>query len=95
MPGETHQIGDDIDADKVLSLLLTLLGLPEGDHAGETTLADFDIDGDDALDLWGAVCEEFVEPMLGSEIAPDLLVPAMAVAASMAAKLTSGGHGDS
>jgi hypothetical protein len=54
MPGETHQIGYDIDADNVLSLLLTLLCLPEEDEPGDTTLADLDIDGDGALDLWKA-----------------------------------------
>jgi len=49
----------------------------------------------DALDLWQAVCEEFGERTLGSEIDPDLVEPTMTVvttAAAMATELTNGCH---
>jgi hypothetical protein len=97
MPGETHQIGYDIDADSVLALLQVLLGLSEVDVTGDTTLAGLGIDDYGAMDLWQAVCEEFSERTLGPEIDPDLFDPAMTVAtaaAAMAAELTHGGHPD-
>ena len=95
MPGETHQIIQEIDADTVMALLQVLLDPPEGDESGTVTLADLGIDDDGALDLWQAVCEEFGERMLGSEIDPDLLDPTMTVvtaAAAMAAELTNSCH---
>jgi hypothetical protein len=95
MPGETHQINQDIDSDTVMALLQVLLDPPEGDESGTVTLADLGIDGRGALDLWQAVCEEFGERMLGSEIDPDLLDPTMTVvtaAAAMAAELTNSCH---
>jgi len=95
MPGETHQIIQDIDADTVMALLHVLLDPPDGNDSGTVTLADLGIDGGDALDLWQAVCEEFGERTLGSEIDPDLLDPTMTVAAAaaaMAAELTNGCH---
>jgi hypothetical protein len=97
MPGETDQIGCDIDADSVLALPEALLGPSEKDEPGGTILADLGVDGDGTLHLWRAICEEFGERTLGSEIDPDLFDPAMAVlavAASRAAELTSGGHRD-
>ena len=95
MPGETHQIIQDIDADTVMALLHVLLDRPDGDDSGIVTLAVLGIDGGDALDLWQTVCEEFGERTLGSEIDPDLLDPTMTVAAAaMAAELTNGcNHG--
>lgn len=95
MPGETHQIIQDIDPDTVMALLQVLLDPPEGDESGTVTLADLGIDDDGALDLWQAVCEEFGERTLGSEIDPDLLDPTMTVvtaAAAMAAKLANSCH---
>jgi hypothetical protein len=91
MPGETHQIGYDIHADSVLALLQVLLGPSEVDETGGTILADLGIDDYGLMDLWQAVCEEFGERTLGPEIDPDLLHPAMTVAAAaaaMAAELT-------
>jgi len=91
MPGETHKIIQDIDADTVMALLQVLLDPPDGDDSGTATLADLGIDDGGALDLWQAVCEEFGERTLGSEIDPDLLDPTMTVAAAaMAAELTNG-----
>src|ERR1035437_1042122 len=98
MPGETHQIIQDIDADTVMALLQVLLDPPEEDESCTATLADLGIDDDGAVDMWRAICEEFGERTLCSEIDPDLFDPAMAVlavAASRAAELTSGGHRDS
>jgi hypothetical protein len=97
MPGETHKIIQDIDADTVMALLQALLDPPDGDDSGTATLADLGIDGRGALDLWQAVCEEFGERTLGSEIDPDLLDPTMtvvtaAVAMAMAAELANGCH---
>ena len=95
MPGETHQIIQDIDPDTVMALLQVLLDPPEGDESGTVTLADLGIDDDGALDLWQAVCEEFGERTLGSEIDPDLLDPTMTVVtavAAMAAKLANSCH---
>ena len=95
MPGETHQIIQDIDPDTVMALLQVLLDPPEGDESGTVTLADLGIDDDGALDLWQAVCEEFGERTLGSEIDPDLLDPTMTVvtaAAAMAAELANSCH---
>ena len=90
MPGETHKIIQDIDADTIMALLHVLLDPPDGDDSDTATLADLSIDGG-ALDLWQAVCEEFGERTLGSEIDPDLLDPTMTVAAAaMAAELTNG-----
>ena len=43
------------------------------------------------MDLWQAICEEFGERTLGPEIDPDLIYPAMTVAAvvgAMAAQLS-------
>jgi hypothetical protein len=97
MPGETDRIGCDIDADSVLALPEALLGPSEKDEPGGTILADLGVDGDGTLHLWRAICEEFGERTLGSEIDPDLFDPAMAVlavAASRAAEITSGGHRD-
>jgi hypothetical protein len=68
MPGETHLIGCDIDADTIMALLQVLLDLPEENEPGGTTLADLGIDDYGALDLWQAVCEEFGERRLGPEI---------------------------
>ena len=93
MPGETHQIIQDIDADTVMALLHVLLDPPDGDDSGIVTLADLGIDGRDALDLWQAVCEEFGERTMGSEIDPNLIDPTMTVvaaAAAMAAELANG-----
>ncbi|MHB1710866.1 MAG: hypothetical protein ACYCV7_05630 [Acidimicrobiales bacterium] len=92
MPGETHQIGSDIDADSVLALLQAFLvrtGRPSGPapaHRG--------IGGDRSIDLWRAVCEEVGEHTRGSETDADLVDPAMtvAVAASSASTLASGGQ---
>ena len=95
MPGETHQIAYDIDADTVMALLQVLLDPPYGDDSNIVTLADLGIDDGGALDLWQAVCEEFGERTLGSEIDPDLLDPTMTVvtaAAAMAAELANGCH---
>ena len=93
MPGETHQVIPDIDADTVMALLQALLDPPDGDDSGTATLADLGIDDRGALDLWQAVCEEFGERTLGPEIDPDLLDPTMTVAAAaMAAELTNGCH---
>ena len=95
MPGETHQVIPDIDADTVMALLQVLLDPPDGDDSNIVTLADLGIDDGHALDLWQAVCEEFGERTLGSEIDPDLLDPTMTVvtaAAAMAAELTNGCH---
>jgi hypothetical protein len=95
MPGETHQIIQDIDADTVMALLQVLLDPPDGDDLGTATMADLGIDGRDALDLWQAVCEEFGERTMGSEIDPNLLDPTMTVAAAaaaMAAELANGCH---
>ena len=94
MPGETHLIGCDIDADTIMALLQVLLDPPDGDDSNIVTLADLGIDDGNALDLWQAVCEEFGERRLGPEINPDLLDPAMTVAAAaaMAAEIASGGH---
>lgn len=95
MPGETHQISHNIDADAIMALLQVLLDPPEDSESGGTTLADLGIDDDEALDLWQAVCEEFGERTLGSEIDPDLLDPTMTVAAAaaaMAAELARGVH---
>jgi len=95
MPGETHQVIPDINADAVMALLHVLLDPPDGDDSGIVTLADLGFDGDDALDLWHAVCEEFGERTLGSEIDLDLLDPTMTVAAAaaaMAAELGNGCH---
>ena len=95
MPGETHQVIPDIDADTVMALLQVLLDPPDGDDSGTATLADLGIDDGGALDLWQAVCEEFGERTLGSEIDPDLLDPTMTVvtaAAAMAAELANGCH---
>jgi hypothetical protein len=95
MPGETHQINQDIDSDTVMALFQVLLDPPDGDDSGAATLADLGIDGRGALDLWQAVCEEFGERTLGSEIDPDLLDPTMTVvtaAAAMAAELANGCH---
>jgi len=95
MPGETHQIIQEIDADTVMALLQVLLDPPEGDDSGTVPLAALGIDDAGALDLWQAVCEEFGERMLGSEIDPDLLDPTMTVvtaAAAMAAELTNSCH---
>ena len=95
MPGETHQIIQDIDADTVMALLQVLLDPPEADESGTATLADLGIDDGGALDLWQAVCEEFGERTLGSEIDPDLLDPTMTVvtaAAAMAAELANSCH---
>jgi len=93
MPGETHQVIPDIDADAVMALLQVLLDPSDGDDSNIVTLADLGIDDGDALDLWQAVCEEFGERTLGSEIDPDLLDPTMTVAAAaaaMAAELDNG-----
>ncbi len=93
MPGETHQVIPDIDADAVMALLQVLLDPSDGDDSNIVTLADLGIDNADALDLWQAVCEEFGERTLGSEIDPDLLDPTMTVAAAaaaMAAELSNG-----
>ena len=95
MPGETQQVIPDIDADTVMALLHVLLDPPDGDDSGTATLADLGIDDGGAFDLWQAVCEEFGERTLGSEIDPDLLDPTMTVvtaAAAMAAKLANGCH---
>jgi hypothetical protein len=94
MPGETHQIIQDIDPYTVMALLQVLLDPPEGDESGTVTLADLGIDDDGALDLWQAVCEEFGERTLGSEIDPDLLDPTMTVvpAPAMAAELANNCH---
>jgi hypothetical protein len=93
MPGETHQIIQDIDADTVMALLQVLLDPPDGDDSGTATLADLGIDDGGALDSWQTVCEEFGERTLGSEIDPDLLDPTMTVAAAaMTAELTNGCH---
>ena len=95
MPGETHQIIQDIDANTVMALLQVLLDPPDGDDSGTATLADLGIDDGGALDLWQTVCEEFGERTLGSEIDPDLLDPTMTVvtaAAAMTAELTNGCH---
>jgi hypothetical protein len=95
MPGETHQIIQDIDAGTVMALLQVLLDPPAGDDSGIVTLADLDIDEGGALELWQAVCEEFGERTLGSEIDPDLLDPTMTVAAAaMAIELANGCHHD-
>lgn len=95
MPAETHQISHGIDADTIMALLQVLLDLPEGSEPDSTTLADLDIDDDGVLDLWQAVCAEFGERTLGSEIDPNLLDPTMTVAAAavaMAAELASAVH---
>ncbi len=95
MPGETHQVIPDSDADTVMALLHVLLDPPDGDDSNIVTLADLGIDDGHALDLWQAVCEEFGERTLGSEIDPDLLDPTMTVvtaAAAMAAELANGCH---
>ena len=95
MPGETHQINQDIDPDAVMALVHVLLDPPDGDDSRIVTLADLGIDEVGALDLWQAVCEEFGERTLSSEIDPDLLDPTMTVAAAaaaMAAELTNGCH---
>jgi hypothetical protein len=97
MPGETHQINQDIDADADMALLQVLLDPPDGDDSGSATLADLGIDDGGALDLWQAVCEEFGERTLGSEIDPGLLETTMtvvtaAVAMAMAAELANGCH---
>jgi hypothetical protein len=95
MPGETHQIIQDIDADTVMALLQVLLDPPDGDDSGTATMADLGIDDRGALDLWQAVCEEFGERTLGSEIDPNLLDPTMTVvtaAAAMATELAIGCH---
>lgn len=97
MPGETHQVIPDIDADTVMALLQVLLDPPDGDDSNIVTLADLGIDDGDALDLWQAMCEEFGERTLGSEFGPDLLDPTMTVAAAaaaIAAELTNGCHHD-
>jgi hypothetical protein len=91
MPGETHQIGYDIDVDSVLELLQVLLGPSEVDETGSTPLSDLGIDDYGVMDLWQAICEEFGERTLGPEIDPDLIYPAMTVAAAagaMAAQLS-------
>ena len=49
MPGETHQIIQDIDADTVMALLQVLLDPPEEDESGTATLADLGIDDDGAV----------------------------------------------
>ena len=88
MPGETHQIGYDIDADSVLALLQVLLGPSEVAEIGDTPLADFGIDDYGVMDLWQAVCEEFGERTLGPELDPELLYPAMTMASAAAAMAT-------
>jgi hypothetical protein len=93
MPGETHQVIPGIGPDAVMALLQVLLDPPDGDDSNIVTLADLGIDGGDAWDRWQAVCEEFGERTLGSEIDPDLLDPTMTVAAAaaaMAAELDNG-----
>ena len=76
-----------------MALLQVLLDPPEADESGTATLADLGIDDGGALDLWQAVCEEFGERTLGSEVDPDLFDPTMTVvAAAMAAQLTNGCH---
>jgi hypothetical protein len=95
MSVETHQVIPDIDADTVMTLLQVLLDPPDGDDSNIVTLADLGIDDGNALDLWQAVCEEFGERTLSSEIDPDLLDPTITVAAAaMAAELTNGCHHD-
>ncbi len=95
MPGESHQTSHETDADTIMALLQVLLDPPEDCEPDSTTLDDLDIDDDGVLDLWQAVCAEFDERTLGSEIDRDLLDPAMTVAAAtvaMAAELASGVH---
>jgi hypothetical protein len=78
-----------------MALLQVLLDPPEASESGTATLADLGIDDAGALDLWQAVCEEFGERTLGSEVDPDLFDPTMTVvaaAAAMAAQLTNGCH---
>jgi hypothetical protein len=82
MPSETHQVIPDIDADTVIALVHVLLDPPDEDDSSIVTLADLGIDEGGALDLWQAVCEEFGERTLGSEIDPDLLDPTMTVEAA-------------
>jgi hypothetical protein len=95
MPGETHQIIRDVDADTVMALLQVLLDPPDRDDWSTATMADLGIDDRGALDLWQAVCEEFGKRTLDSEIDPNLLDPTMTVvtaAAAMAAELANGCH---
>jgi hypothetical protein len=95
MPGETHQINQDIDADTVMALLQVLPDPPDRDDSGTATMADLGIDDRGKSDLWQAVCEEFGERTLGSEIDPNLLDPTMTVvtaAATVAAELTISCH---
>ena len=68
MPAETHQFIEDLDVDKVLELLVILVGVDAEptDDPGGIDLGPLGLDDDGtALHLWEAVEEEYGERSVG------------------------------
>lgn len=68
MPAETHQFIEDLDVDKVLELLVILVGVDAEptDDPGGIDLGPLGLDDDGAvLHLWDAVAEEYGERSVG------------------------------
>jgi acyl carrier protein len=97
MPAEKYQVGHGADTADVATLLWILLGEPD-DYDSNTairTLVELGIDSAGMLDLWAAVCEEFGEGSLQSEIDPSAVDPNMTVwaaATTMTGLLAGGDH---
>ena len=75
------ELSHEVETTEVVALLAMLLGNPDTDdsYAAERTLAEFGIDASGVLDLWAAVCVEFADCFLESEIEPGVLDPDMTV----------------
>ncbi len=98
MPAEKYQVGYGADTADVATLLWILLGEPDDydSNTASRTLVELGIDSAGMLDLWAAVCEEFGEGSLQSEIDPSAVDPNMTVwaAATMMTGLLAGGDHD-